>query len=680
MPDLNFQKIESRGFSVGKFQNSVQNDSIDGPFRRKFNQNQWDKAAGQLAQDEVDANLHKVGHMMHEKSATIRSHLKFTFDTSVNATTRLRAFIAIVNHTLIVLQQKTKDAFEEIRASKEQVFVSDLTSVKIPVAAGGEFTPDEILQSVVEALQMSVKVILATNPVLTGTPKFNRIDWDQVRSDFNLSTFYQQAEELWDESVWNDYTIEGSERGIIFRARNFFWIRSRAASQARHDNLALEFFGRADHHLSQLPYRELQTHILAPTVSAVRKVGRHQTISFSSNGEPDENARAFLAARMYAQEPYYLDLIYQSQQVLGGASLNDLLSSWRIIAQCARLLLLRLVDEGKAPSVQSENFENLVPVLQVLPLQKAIAGALNISMARSKAIVQFLTYRGQDGQELWTQPLVPVSDRSAAPIFPVTEHPNLLRIVDVWLRQLGVDMGKRGALFEAFARDEIGRKIGESELLKSAKVLSHALKFRPKKDAKEDIDIVIVIGSAVILLEAKCSLLPTDAKSFAMYRKVVLGAVEQIDRKAKFVAEHVESFREQLKKSGVDVSLEPKIIPAVLMSGPMHVGMPIDDIPIVDLNVLSVFFAGHLVEAARGPSMDPVAVKILYSSFDEAQLKVGEILKSPPQMTAFINGLRPREIRIHALDNQDWHGEYSVYDCIPSVEHIEAQVANERAI
>jgi len=92
------------------------------------------------------------------------------------------------------------------------------------------------------------------------------------------------------------------------------------------------------------------------------------------------------------------------------------------------------------------------PTLQVGALVDALAAATGINKPEGRRIVEFFTFRGNAGQEIWAQPLVPVGPETVAPIFAAVVSPNLRRLVDVWMRQAGVDLGRRGTAFETHIR------------------------------------------------------------------------------------------------------------------------------------------------------------------------------------------------------------------------------------
>ena len=656
---------------MGNFVDAVRQDRISGPLRREFKLKIWDKSFASVGEDDADKNLHLVGILLNAKAATIRTQLKMTLSAQINATTKVRAFIALANNELLTLQRKTIAAQTELALSKDVVTMPDIAGIRLPLLGGQWFSPDEIIQSVVAGIQISLKVVLGLNQSLSGNAKFKGLVWDDVAFDFNLGNLYDQIEDLWDDCLWNDYRCEEMAYGKLFTPQSAFWGRLKAASRARQGNLAVEFFGRA--RVAQVQWFA-QGHLASfyqRDVKSIDRENRRQTVRFAALGEPTGQSFTLLAARLYASEPHYAKLLREPQSKIGGATLNDLLGAWNVVVQCSALLAAKVDVEGARDDLLASYWLSaLVPVLQREALRRAVQESVGVNYKCSGDLVDFLTYRGLPAQELWAQPLIPVSDDALSPIFAAAQYADLLRLVDVWLRQLGVDMGVRGPTFEAYVRAELKGQIKSSPLLGHSKVLDREFVLRPKEDRDEEIDILLVIDDLVVVGEAKCSVPPTDAKAYAMHRKLVNGAVAQISRKAAAVEGNRELFRSRLAEMNIDVPVGFKVVPIVILNAAFHAGMAVDDVPVVDLHVLRVFFSGRLVEAANGNDMVPIRERVLYSTAKEAVSQAANIFRSPPQMELFLNGVREIGVQVPAVMTGDWQGMYRTFDCVVDGSHL----------
>lgn len=654
---------------MGRFLEGVQKDEVIGPLRRQFKLTKWNKAFKDLADDDVDIGLHHMGLQIHAKANNIRAALSVTVRTDVSATTKLRALVAIANHNLLAVLRKTRAAFEVAAQADGRTLTSDLTSIRIPLLIGDSFSPDEVIQSTVDAVQIPIKVILGNAPSLAGSPKFGTADWEGYRLDFNLGQVYFSIEELWDDCLWNGFRPTVKEHKTTFSPADHFWLRLRAASRARQDNLNLQFFSMSERYeshigrLGGLGFRDIQH---------IEKSDRKQVIKLAPISQPTQEGAHLASLFAYACEPYYKDLLNEAISTLASGTLNELLRVWAVVIRCADVLKTQLENVTFASDSDNPNswLPAHAPVLQMDVLTRTVVESVGVSYQGACAFLDFLTYRGKEGQELWAQPLVPVGDNAAAPIFAVTSHPNLRRVVDVWLRQLEVDMGLRGPAFERYLRERIQRDIKRSPLLSGARVLSTGLKFRPPEDREEEIDLVIVIDDLVILGEAKCSVSPTEAKQYARHRDLVIGAAAQIQRKALSVATHKSTFRVRLNDFGIELSPGFKIFSVVVMNDAIHSGMTVAGVPIIDEHILDIFFSGEIVDIAeRLANGDFVSLRkrALYASAAEAAERAEVFFGAPPQFDVFLDGVIERKVSVPAVTSDDWEAYYVAYDCVPVV-------------
>jgi hypothetical protein len=654
---------------MGRFLEGVQKNEVSGPLRRQFTLAKWHKAFKGLADDDADIDLHQIGIQIHEKANSIRSALSVTTRTDVSATTKLRALVSIANHNLLAILRKTRAAFNVVAQSDGRTLTSDLTSIRIPLLIGDSFSPDELIQSTVDAVQIPIKVTLGNAQSLAGSPKFGTADWEGYRFDVNLGQAYFSMVELWDDCLWNGFRPDLKDHLTTFSPSDHFWLRLRAASQARQENLNLQFFAMSEKHESHigmhggLGFRDIQH---------ITKNGRKQVIKFSPPNQPTQEGAHLASLFAYACEPYYKELLDVTISTLDNGTLNELLRVWAVVIRCSEVLKTQL--EGAEFASDSENPNSWLPahapILQTDVLIRTIAESVAVSYQRATAFLSFLTYRGNQGQELWAQPLVPVGDNAVAPIFAVTSHPNLRRVVDVWLRQLEVDMGPRGPAFERHLRERIQRDIKRSPLLSNARVLDTGLRFRPSGDREEEIDLVLVVGDLVILGEAKCSVSPTEAKQYARHRDLVVGAAAQIQRKATAVTAHRDAFRARLREFGIELSSGFSILAVVVLNDAIHSGMPVNGVPIVDEHIVSMYFSGEIVDIAErltSGGFVPLRKRTFYSSAKEAAENAEAFFSAPPQFDVFLDGLIQRVVTVPAVNADDWSTVYVAYDCVPVV-------------
>lgn len=663
---------------MGRFIKAVQDGDVLGPLRSGFTTKGWEAEHERLVDDDIDWNLRETGHLIHDKAKHIRSELRVTFAKDLRATTKIRAFAAVANYNQCALSNRMQEALEKIaKTGREEnpgnhVWMHELAAVKVRLPVGAGYSPDEIVQSMVDGIAIPLKRILEHDPDLQGNPEFGKLNWDDVLIDFNLGMLYSHVEELWDDCLWNDFKASHKDEGVKFAPDDIQWLASSTMSRLRLDSLAREFAQHARHFQRRLSHKHPFHALGALNVKTLSKEGRRQIIRLGSFESESEEELKLLAMRAYASEPYYTELLGEPQARLKGATLNQLLTAWIIVSGASRVLRQELDElEVRKPSEPKTWLPNFAPVLQISALRHAVASACELSFEQSGALVEFFVFRGKADQELWAQPLLPASKDGVIPLFSAIVSPNLRRLVDVWLRQLDVDLGTRGPAFETFIRASICGDISRSPLLSSNSCcLDRAVKFTPNGEREEEIDVVAVVGNVVIVGEAKCFLDPAEAKQTAMHRAKVVEAVAQVKRKASAINRNKDQFRQRLSQLNFELPEDFSIQPVVILNSAIHCGTAIDGVPIIDEHILSVFFRGKFVEIgiSEGEAFRPIRERVLYTSAAEASRVLAQFFLSPPQMQPLIAGLRPRWVPVPAVNDTDWSGLFLALDCVPNLD------------
>lgn len=663
---------------MGEFTRRVQIGEVPGPLRRAFTSAKWNAAFSTCQdQDERDKNLQSAGLLIHEKLENIRSGLKLSTSTSLSSTTKLRALLAAVNHNFLAARDQTRVAIaklgrERAESSPEGFWVEELASIKLTLRGGFQWTPSEIVESSVDGMEIPLRIALASKPDLSGNPNFDQVEWGDIALELNLGVFFRHVEDLWDDCLWNAYQLVDEGQTKTFLPTNLDVSRAYCMGLARRLSLSLGFTVMATR-----AHRELLARGAIPRAKEVRSIerqGKRQIIKLSTPQEPSAEVEMLLIARALAAEPYYAEILDEPRLALGGQSVSTLLAAWSVVSRTASLLLegvsARMTGKIGAESPAQAWLPQFAPTLQVAALVDAVSSVTGVNRAGSLSLIDFLTFQGQSGQEVWAQPLVPVGQATVVPVFGVTTSPNLRRLVDVWLRQLDVDLSIRGPAFEAHLRSVVAEGIAESPCLHANSwSLSEQFTFKPSGDRTEEIDLLFAIGSTVVVAEAKCILEPTDAKAVAMHRRTVVAAAEQARRKCDAVSSYRAEFVASMQRFGFDLPLDFAAVPLVVVSTSTHVGVAVNEVPVVDEYILGRFFEGELEDVAvSGDSYEiqKTLKTVFYSSAEEAQTRAPEYFLKPPQTKRFIEGVRERLVPLHAVSANDWTGLVMTLECVPS--------------
>jgi hypothetical protein len=214
------------------------------------------------------------------------------------------------------------------------------------------------------------------------------------------------------------------------------------------------------------------------------------------------------------------------------------------------------------------------------------------------------------------------------------------------MRQGGLDLDRRGPEFERYCRENLNSAAKESPIRDSIQIIDKAVEFKPPSERSEEIDIVVIIESWVLLIEAKCILWPDDAIQFANYRDTVEKAAAQIARKREAVSRNYPAFASRLKVLGYKAPKECNVVCCVLTNSAVFSGFPVQQIPIVDLSIISGFFKNKHTKFAiekAGKVIEKYDINF-YSNAGEAGKCLEGYLARPPQLDEAKASIKKREL------------------------------------
>lgn len=660
---------------MGEFAGRVRNDEIPGPLRRTFTTERWHRAfANARNPDRTDHDTYAAGLTIHKKLEAVREDLKLSFSDKVSATTKLRAFLAIANHEFFVTRERTRAAIEEFQANRQRtsddVYVlEEMACVKIPLSGGAEWSPDEVIESIVDGVELPIKAVLQRNPSLGGNPRMNKIDWTEVAHELNLGILYRFAEDLWNDCLWNSYKIVDKGNIKLFLPQELDSIRAHRIGAARQTSLSMGFTMIAAH--AQRDALANGGRMRVREVYDIERRGKKQFIKVAKHSVPTKVVEELSVMRTHASIPYYEDLLEERLDCLQGLTLSMLIDAWTVISRAAYVLVHSIAQQRARRTGETRaqaSMPEYAPTLKNDALVEALTTATGMSRQEGRQAVEFFTFRGNDGQDIWAQPLIPVGRDTLTPIFAAVISPNLKRLVDVWMRQAKVELARRGPAFENHLRRHAVSAISGSRVLAPvAACISDNYTFRPTGESNEEIDLVFSIGNTVFIAEAKCILEPTDTKSIAMHRMTVLGAAKQALRKAKAVDGNRSAFIEDVQRFGMNLTEQFKVEPLVIVSTSTHVGVPALGVSVIDEFILARYLDGELEDISYQPGeltlLDRLKVRF-YSNATEAEDRAPGYFASPPQMRRFVTGLRERVVPIYPANDRDWGGYFMTMECV----------------
>lgn len=654
---------------MGEFVEWARRRDALSPRRRGFTEASWRQAFDEHApHDEADVALRDAGLALFSKFTAVRAMMTRSPTASLTPSTQARAYVAAANYNVVraramtvdALRREAKDESDGAFTALERVF-----QIRLPTVGGAHWSPSEIVESMTEAIEIPVRLALSSNgPV--GSPRMRDVDWRAIALEVNLGITYRFAEDLWDDCLWNDYRMVDSRVGRMFVPLDVEAVRAHVIgiTRAQRRNGGFTVVATA------AVQRAMQAGVI-PRITAVRGVerrGRRQIVRLAKRGMQLESAQSCWVMRTLAVEPFYESFLQDPLASLGGLSLSQVLDAWMIVAQACRFLYEGLVAADAQRSGRG-SFADYAPILHIDALVRAVQDALNLSPPAARRLIDFLTFTGHPGQELWAQPLVPVSAQAVAPVLVAAVFPQLRRVIDVWMRQLNVDLALRGPAFEAYVRSVAVEGVRTSPMLQDlGRALPGDLRFRPIEGIDDQIDLVFAVGKNVFVGESKCILEPSDAKSLAMHRRTVEEGAEQAKLRVRHIHDHRDAFRRLLGERGMHVDDGFEVRPLIVVSTSTLAGSTVLDVPVVDSYILGRFFDGETERVAVSgdpPQTHIVGHEIFYVSADEAEALAPLYFADPPQLAPYVRGIKPRMVPLFSVDQDDWFGSYLTMECDP---------------
>lgn len=194
---------------------------------------------------------------------------------------------------------------------------------------------------------------------------------------------------------------------------------------------------------------------------------------------------------------------------------------------------------------------------------------------------------------------------------------NMLYLVDKWLEAGNCDLAERGFKFEEYIKDFL-RKERLNPFAKFNIVECSKFCFLDDKNIRceEEIDLVLLTATTIIVAEIKCITYPLDPDDFYSSFQTIKKAKNQVLRKSKFLEDNWDKFENILGKKG-----ERNIEKIIVVNFPHYAGRIVEDVPIADFYLfLSYFKAGKLtnvkIERNKGMTLNEVPYYDSVHSFE----------------------------------------------------------------
>lgn len=636
------------------FVKRVQHKAVSRPNQRSFDPRRWRAEFDAHHADAADQSLLQAGVWFHQAFEALRRQLGFAADQHIGRQHKLLAFITHANLNAMLYDEATREIRDRLTNADAAERAWQQVVPKLSDNQGIEHVIDEVAQADIDGLHLPIQMVLA-GPADAEDLDITTTHWDlkRVERDYQLGALYGVLERHWEDCLWNDYRIDITDK-VVLSPGNPHFAAWKVISQFRRNILVQSKTNT--HMLHFQKHRAGRTHTELAIPRTVRAITtQHGITRYPLVDEAGvDDAAAFTYVIIHeAMEPYYTGYSAFQAPRLHGATIHHVINCWAVLRSLARCLMDTPTVPPQTPLGDALLVHVAAPRVDKTALRNAVAEALGVTLTVSQALIEFLTFDPADKSdtgknELWTQPLIPYNDDTLLMLFTPLLWGTTQRNVNIWLRQMGADLGARGNSFETHVRQTLAQFAQGSRLNKHLRILPHAFKFNLAKGVEppyEDIDLLLLIGTTLLVGEVKCFLQPADTLSTFQHRDKVIDACAQVARKIERIRQHEKSFRKQCLKANVRLPDKFVIQPLVVLNGPAHCGLPYNGIPIVDIFILRTFLTGmvrqHITENVHGVIAEQQT--LLYTDLKSAEANLATYLCAPPQLAYIKDALTEQE-------------------------------------
>ncbi len=640
----------------------LRNGRLHGPSERKFDRKQWIEMLSS-ATDHDNRSLLEAGLVFDDIFASIRTASRID-SLGMNANEAVCAMIAVTNYVYVSMQTS---APYKLRAEKQatEFLVPQFLQKKIKTPSGESFTPDELTTSAGDGMKHVLGVLLRAQQSIhePATPtKFQLTDeqFCNVWTEINLAIVYRTAETYWQDCYANGFRFQRiASDELLLSSNNPADERAKVCSVFRRTNNAAQHMLKlAELWEHSLDARQRKRASGLPVVHRVAGARLIDHIEIGFNAARISKSALSVVSELFVDNGPMRVFLDDPLPNFQGVTLRQLIHARRMLQSLSEVLVENLARLPKDTACL--DVVRFAPAISAPVLVAMIAKALRVSKHQSEALCTALTFKGEPTGELWAQPLIRLGDEYQL-VITCAHTARLDRLIDVWMRLGGFALSDRGASFEEHCRTQLRMIIQESPLAASAIITSNRFNFSPSKAVFEEIDMILAIGSTVVVFEAKCTICPDDAIQFANHRETIESAAKQAKRKRDVVIAHKTAFIERMKQTGHDLPTDITVLGAVLVSNEAYSGYAIGDVAIVDLSIVEQFFGNELIHlelSRRGETLLSSTEKI-YANSDAAPSVLPGYLLHPPQTRAYDEALAKRAVRFPLVTS---HGDAITYE------------------
>ncbi|MBY0541703.1 MAG: hypothetical protein K2P52_09880 [Campylobacterales bacterium] len=593
---------------------------INVPNKRHFDYTKW-YVFFKDALDDKDMNLYLSGCFAEEILASLRKNNNIHSITAEKLLT-IKAIIANLSREIKLRCKELTNQHET------NVNVGTLQNNMIDVAPYCDtfslMLKNIKLESNICFLQYKTQLLHYTNH-----DNFRKL-FSDIENEIRVAWLYYSFEQYWNMCIWSEYkiNIDSNKKLYKIEPQNNELDKIQSMSSYRRDRiLNNEIF-----QLIQLCKNKKFNIKQIMTVSSL-ELSDDNFIKHIITTKNNEALNLSFTIYELILNTYFFKAFLNINLVKGYKwSISNLFHVWFFIYSYG-VFIFNNIDSY-------DDLDNFAPLIEIKYLTKILSENLGFSESVISEMIEYLTFNSQKNDDIMSQPLIKVNNEYILVIsFAVFVSPYYL--IEKWinLSKNSKILDSKGYEFETYVRKSLDSCLRKNEILKDKSfIVLDNFKFKSQNQdgEKEEIDLIIVIGSTLILCELKCILYPTTPIEYFKYYKRINRndeGVGQVIRKSTFVEENYEEFCKKLKQMGYNApsKINIKIIKCVLTSTPIYSGLIIDDVYILDVSIIESYLNNEYVYSSVFEKNELKEIfNNYYTSSSEAEDNLKDFLTNPP--------------------------------------------------
>jgi hypothetical protein len=408
---------------------------------------------------------------------------------------------------------------------------------------------------------------------------------DQVTMVRNLTIIgsaFNTIKDAYDKVIWQYGTMEFEEeknRLILLQEETNLKLKNIGLTRLTRNSMNnyFDMINNVDDYKDYLSFYHKTRRF--QILKSIKYVNDEIEIQYTGKGRIYSNEFCHHMASIITYYPFFRTKEIDAFQ---GLTIQDLVNLFSNLAELADNL--PFPDYNDTDIVDFEKFQKFAPRIKLENLIKYYVITTKYKRSQIELFLNLLIQNGKD-HNLYLYPLYKMDDYIVFSV-PNIKRANKFYLVDKWLEAGGCDLSERGYEFEDYIKKFLTtEKMNEYAKFKLIENSNFSFIEINGEKKEEEIDIVILTNSSLILGEIKCITYPLESKDYYQVFHTLKKAKNQIQRKSKFIKDNWNQFADTFK------STSPLKIETIIVTNfPHFTGTKIDGIPVADFYLFFSYF------------------------------------------------------------------------------------------